>query len=209
MAFEKFTWENRISEYPNRRTITNVSTNATEVVDITRNEGEIINNGTSFSAENMNNLEQRISNMFPVSVSNGGVERDAGTWTPQLINLLDESNNNVNPTYTLDTNNSSAYYITFNDLIYITCATYFTVINAGSGYAHIGGLPKPVNTNQGYSFATSEAYEIIDKTPAVATIKRGSSNIQLIQAGTTIGTKFQNGYGKISFSGIYIWNFWG
>lgn len=208
MAFEKFNWQNRESAEPNRRKIVDTVTQEEKIVDIFRADEPVTNNGTPFSAYYMNNLETRIANMFPVKVENGGVERDAGTWEPQLINLLDENNNNWNPTYTINTASSSAYYITFNDLIYITCSTYFNVTNPGSGYAHIGGLPKSVNIYSSYSFATSEAYGIIDKTPAVATIKLGSSNIQLIQAGTTSGAKFQNGYGKISFSGIYIWNFW-
>ena len=60
MAFVKKTWKNRISENPLRRTITNVTTGVSEIVDVTRYEGTVTQEGDAFSAANMNDLEQRI-----------------------------------------------------------------------------------------------------------------------------------------------------
>ena len=61
MAFNKKTWLDRITEFPTRRTLTK-SDQSTEVVDVARNEGDIMQEGDAFSATNMNDLEQRIYN---------------------------------------------------------------------------------------------------------------------------------------------------
>ena len=60
MAFSKKTWEDRISEYPNRRTINDGNT--TTQVTVGRDEGVITQAGTAFNASNMNDLEDRIAN---------------------------------------------------------------------------------------------------------------------------------------------------
>lgn len=59
MAFDKKTWEDRISEYPNRRTINDGNT--TTQVTVGRDEGVITQAGDAFSASNMNDLEDRIA----------------------------------------------------------------------------------------------------------------------------------------------------
>ena len=58
MAFVKRTWKDRISEYPNRRTINDGT--VTKQVTVARDEGVITEAGDSFSATNMNDLEERI-----------------------------------------------------------------------------------------------------------------------------------------------------
>lgn len=63
MAFEQKTWTDRLSEYPTRRQLTK-SDGSTEIVDVARLEGTISQEGDAFSAENMNNLEQRIADEF-------------------------------------------------------------------------------------------------------------------------------------------------
>lgn len=70
MGFNKFTWVDRNSEYPDRRTITDTSSGLSQTVTITRNEGAVTEQGTAFSADNMNNLEDRIDEMFPINVEN-------------------------------------------------------------------------------------------------------------------------------------------
>lgn len=66
MAFVKKTWKDRLVEFAGRRTITRVSGSAdgTMIVDVTRSEGTVSQVGDAFSAENMNDLEQRIGNEF-------------------------------------------------------------------------------------------------------------------------------------------------
>lgn len=66
MAFKKKTWKNRLVEFAGRRTLKRVSGSAdsTLVVDVSRNEGTVSQEGDAFSAANMNDLEQRIADGF-------------------------------------------------------------------------------------------------------------------------------------------------
>lgn len=63
MAFEKKTWKDRITEYPTRRSLKR-SDGSTELVTVTRAEGDVSQEGDAFSAANMNNLEDRIADNF-------------------------------------------------------------------------------------------------------------------------------------------------
>ena len=62
MAYTKKTWKPRISQYPGRRRM--VDTGEANTYDITRAEGSVTQTGDAFSAENMNDLEKRISDEF-------------------------------------------------------------------------------------------------------------------------------------------------
>ena len=64
MAFKKKTWIDRMVEFAGRRKITNVSTPAAQIIDVERAEGAVSQEGDAFSAENMNDLEKRISDAF-------------------------------------------------------------------------------------------------------------------------------------------------
>lgn len=74
MAFVKKTWQGRISEYPNRRTITDEN-GVVKLVTVGRSEGTVSQEGDSFTASNMNDLEQRIYNAIQ---SGGG---GGSSWT--------------------------------------------------------------------------------------------------------------------------------
>lgn len=63
MAFSLKTWVNRNSEYPNRRKLTHED-GSTELVTVARAEGQISAEGNAFSAEEMNDLENRIKGGF-------------------------------------------------------------------------------------------------------------------------------------------------
>lgn len=60
MAFTKKEWKDRLVEFAGRRKITNVTTLAAQIVDVERAEGTTSEEGSAFSAANMNDLEQRI-----------------------------------------------------------------------------------------------------------------------------------------------------
>ena len=64
MAFKKKTWIDRMVEFAGRRKITNVSTSAAQIIDVERAEGAVSQEGDALSAENMNDLEKRISDAF-------------------------------------------------------------------------------------------------------------------------------------------------
>ena len=66
MAFVAKTWKDRISEYPNRRTIDDGYTIKT--VTVGRDEGTVAEAGTPFNATEMNDLESRIED----AINNGG-----------------------------------------------------------------------------------------------------------------------------------------
>ena len=68
MSYVQKTWEDRVSEYPTRRVLTKED-GSTELVDVARAEGNITKEGDPFSAENMNDLEQRIQTGFDNAVS--------------------------------------------------------------------------------------------------------------------------------------------
>lgn len=63
MAYNKKTWTNRTSEYPNRYRMTSANGNIADVA-IVPNEGNVTAEGDKFSADTMNNLETRIKNGF-------------------------------------------------------------------------------------------------------------------------------------------------
>ena len=64
MAYTKKTWEDRVTEHPNRRTLTNTSTNQSQTVDVVRSEGNVSVEGDALNAENLNDLEDRIAAGF-------------------------------------------------------------------------------------------------------------------------------------------------
>ena len=67
MAYTVKTWANRESEFPDRRTLTPVSGEA-NTYTVTRAEGTVTVQGDAFDAENMNDMESRISAGFSGTV---------------------------------------------------------------------------------------------------------------------------------------------
>ena len=61
MAFSKKTWKDRISQYGNRRILTDVQSGTEQTVTVERSEGTISEEGDAFNAANMNGLENRIN----------------------------------------------------------------------------------------------------------------------------------------------------
>lgn len=81
MAFEQKTWEDRITEYPTRRTLTKTD-GSSEMVTVERSEGSVSKEGDAFSAANMNDLENRIAETF--GSCSFDVQKDGAyvTYTP-------------------------------------------------------------------------------------------------------------------------------
>ena len=92
MAFVKKTWVDRVVEYAGRRKLKNISTGVEEIVDVSRNEGEVSAQGDAFSAENMNNLERRIYDTFEeVTKVYTDVVIEASDWSTYTASLTGES----------------------------------------------------------------------------------------------------------------------
>lgn len=67
MAFVKKTWKDTIAQYPNRRTITDVSNTASvTTVEVVRAIGTVSQEGDAWNASNMNDMETRIFNAFTI-----------------------------------------------------------------------------------------------------------------------------------------------
>ncbi len=80
MSFVKKEWKDRIVEFAGRRKLTNITSGNQDVVDVVRAEGAVSQEGDMFDAENMNDLEQRISTAFN-GVNSDLAERTIKTYT--------------------------------------------------------------------------------------------------------------------------------
>lgn len=75
--FEKKLWSDRLSEYPTRRVLTDFTTRQEQIVEVARSEGTIMQEGDTFSQENMNGLENRIADAFNLLYKMAGFEEYA------------------------------------------------------------------------------------------------------------------------------------
>lgn len=78
MAFVKKDWKDRIAEFINRRRLT-YEDGRTELVEVARDEGTVSQEGDAFTAETMNDLEERIAEGFK------GVEEGITTHIPPVV----------------------------------------------------------------------------------------------------------------------------
>lgn len=105
MAFSLKTWVNRISEYPNRRKLTHED-GSTELVTVARAEGQISAEGNAFSAEEMNDLENRIKGGFDeVNQSLANLKNPAKGTKGILVNSGTPLTKDYLLVYTLKTTN--------------------------------------------------------------------------------------------------------
>jgi hypothetical protein len=85
MAFEKKTWTDRQSEYPNRRVLTPTGTE--NEYQVSRSEGLIIQEGDRLNAENLNGLENRIDKAVNevIATANNAMPKSGGTFTGDAV----------------------------------------------------------------------------------------------------------------------------
>lgn len=108
MAYDKKTWKNRVSDYPNRRMLTDTNNNQT-VYTVARYEGNVSQEGDAFTAENMNDLENRIDEVLgnaAFSVEGDKVyvifENSLGTIVKKALGSLDPSVLTATPSQVLN-----------------------------------------------------------------------------------------------------------
>ena len=129
MAFSLKTWVNRISEYPNRRKLTHED-GSTELVTVARAEGQISAEGNAFSAEEMNDLENRIKGGFDevnqslTQLNEGMIYNDVRTGVVTVLPNRDISISDNTP-------------INFKDYVPLATAIIATY---GSSDAHSQGM---------------------------------------------------------------------
>ena len=81
MAYAKKTWKDRVTQYLNRRLLTDANTGDTQLVTVTRDEGNVTEAGDTFSAANMNDLEDRIDDAFTEVTTLKSITLLANTWS--------------------------------------------------------------------------------------------------------------------------------
>ncbi len=191
MAFSQKTWKDRLVEFAGRRKLTTVSTgDGYEVVDVVRNEGSISQEGDAFSAANMNDLEQRISDTFGgLSFAQdeegnwGYIPSGADTVTPFSSGLVEYIDSNADQKHlTNDVASASKTYtatsngtlLIFGTIIYTKSMTSTVTLNevevtptvyhtASNTYIALYSIPVKENDNIQLSFtATNTAnYTIV------------------------------------------------
>ena len=62
-GFIKKIWKDRVTEFPTRRSLTKQD-GSVELVTVAREEGTVSQEGDAFSAQNMNDLEERVKTAF-------------------------------------------------------------------------------------------------------------------------------------------------
>lgn len=82
MSFVKKTWKDRVSQYLNRRQLTDVNTGSTQVVTVVRDEGNVSETGDPFTAANMNDLEDRIDAAFAAIYPVGSIYISVNNTNP-------------------------------------------------------------------------------------------------------------------------------
>lgn len=95
MSYNRKTWQNRNSEHPYRRTLTDTTSGTSQTVDVIRAEGVITTEGDAFDANTMNNMEGRIADEFSLLNQKVGdltqLETEAKNSLVEAINEVAES----------------------------------------------------------------------------------------------------------------------
>ena len=95
MSYNRKTWQNRNSEHPYRRTLTDTTSGTSQTVDVIRAEGVITTEGDAFDANTMNNMEGRIADEFSLVNQKLGdltqLETEAKNSLVEAINEVAES----------------------------------------------------------------------------------------------------------------------
>lgn len=107
MAFQKKTWKDRVSEQPQRRLITPVGGGTSTTVDVTRQEGIVIQEGDAFSAANMNDLENRIKTTLDADEASIRTINTRSTTNANNIASLQSNVNTINNSITNLNNNKA------------------------------------------------------------------------------------------------------
>lgn len=102
MAFSGFVrkvWQDRVSEFPLRRRLTDTTSGVSQQVTVARDEGTVTTQGDTFDAANMNGLEARIASSFTEDeAAIGNLANLTTTEKSNLVGALNEVKASV-PTF--------------------------------------------------------------------------------------------------------------
>lgn len=217
-TYELSNFEDRQSQYPTRRKLIHNPADEDNVFTVQRDEGTVTKEGIAFSANMMNTFDEKIGNMFPVSIANGGtgattmegalqhlgLNSISGTWTPIL-----SATEGTSPTYT--TEYYTARYTYQGIFCYVSFHGKWNITNSGSGYACITGLPYKGGSYDGQALALHELYGAIDQNPTrTGVVMDGTDRISLMGENGAYSCHWQiqddpniRGQVWIGFSGVY------
>lgn len=146
-------FQNRDSDHPTRRKLTPVE-GQENVYDVSREEGTVRTEGTPWNSNTMNQFDQKIANMFPVSVANGGTGAtekygainnlsERGTFAPTLYDW--RNNNDIRAISLSNTGQRTGIYYKLGQLIFAYIYIHGVIGPTDSGllqgYLAIGRLP--------------------------------------------------------------------
>lgn len=105
MAFSGFVrkvWQDRVSEFPLRRRLTDTTSGVSQQVTVAREEGTVTTQGDTFDAANMNGLEARIASSFTEDeAAIGNLANLTTTEKSNLVGAVNEVKASV-PTFVPD-----------------------------------------------------------------------------------------------------------
>lgn len=217
-TYELSNFEDRQSQYPTRRKLIHNPADEDNVFTVQRDEGIVTREGISFSANMMNTFDEKIGNMFPVSIANGGtgattkegalrqlgLNIEKGTWEPIL-----SATDGTPPTY--EKRHCTAKYVYQDIFCYVSFHGKWNITNSGSGYACITGLPYKAGSYDGQALALHELYGAIDRNPTrTGVVMDGTDRISLMGENGAYSCHWQiqddpniRGQVWIGFSGVY------
>lgn len=171
MAYVKKTWTDRQAEYPLRRKLT--ATGTTDVYDVSREEGLVIEEGDALNAANLNDLETRIENQFAVNDThianttihvtaeektawNGKAGMEKGTWAPTVYG----STTAGAPAYSPWGTN----YARCGNIVVLQFSINFSNIGGMAGALTIDGVPFAVKTGFSRFAGSAERIQLTSGT---------------------------------------------
>lgn len=85
-GFDRKVWQDRVSEFPLRRRLTDTTSGVSQQVTVARDEGTVTTQGDTFDAANMNGLEARIASSF--TEDEAAIGNLANLTTTEKTNLV-------------------------------------------------------------------------------------------------------------------------
>jgi hypothetical protein len=224
-------FEDRLSQYPTRRKLIHNSSDEDNVYSVQRDEGVITQEGIAFSAQFMNNFDNKIADMFPVSVENGGTGAttgdkalknlgliiESGTFTPKLVSNNPNSNEIK---YVLfqgqDQGYELGYYSRMGDICQVNVNMKIYVTDTGkkwseNAYLTIKELPFQSQTDmisQPLAVGELSSFGALQSEGGLANIPINSRQINLLQQAGQVSQWFKgiNSWVWVRVGGAYLCN---
>lgn len=227
-------YKDRDSEYPARRKLIKNPSAGDDVYTVQRFEGEIREQGITFSADTMNALDKKIYDMFPVSIEDGGtgatntddalnnlgIGIKSGSFTPVIKNdnpLANEITYTfTNPSNPGDLGYNQGNYYRMGYFCYVSFALKVWVTGTGknggeNAYIRIDGLPYNSALNIEQALTVGECSSlggVLNKEGGLMHLDKFGNSVYLEEPTGQLAQWFENtgNWAWIRGSGVYICN---